>query len=135
LLVPTITMRGFMFVFAVVGAVPSVAMAEQNAEVCHAQLSELDEARVTLEELEASVASMKAERSELNVRDAELAAEIPQASGGKRKALVAEREAVQADLTSIAELLPAIEAQAQALRSDVDAAERAYIGCIESTIR
>jgi chromosome segregation ATPase len=116
------------------GAVPSVAHAESNAEMCGAQLSELDAARVTLDELEDAVTRSKADRSELQVRDAELAAEIPQAQGAQRKALVAERQAVKAELAAIADLLPAIEAQANALRADVESAERAYIGCIEATI-
>jgi hypothetical protein len=132
-------MRGFSKLFGfgfllIAGAAPSMAHAESNAEMCHAQLSGLDEARTTLDDLEAVVVRSKAERSELQVRDAELAAEIPVAEGAKRKALVAERNAVKAELATIAELLPAIEGQANALRVEVDAAERAYIGCIEATL-
>jgi chromosome segregation ATPase len=132
-------MRGFSKLFGfgfllIAGAVPSMAHAESNAEMCHAQLSELGEAQTTLDDLEAVVAGSKAERSELQVRDRELAAEIPLAQGAQREARVAERKAVKADLAAIAELLPAIEGQANALRAEIDAAERAYIGCIEATL-
>lgn len=137
-------MRGFSKVFGLgfllfAVAAPSVAAAsessaESNAALCHAQLEGLDEARAALDQLENAVATAKAERARLDVRDAELAAEIPLANGTQRAALVAERKAVQAELATIAELLPAIESQATALRAELDAAERAYIGCIEATI-
>jgi hypothetical protein len=133
-------MRGLSKVFGLgcflfAAAVPSMAMAEENnAELCNAQLSELGDARSTLDQLEASIAQSKAERAELKVRDAELAAEIPLAEGAQRKALLAERAAVELELGAIAELLPVIEAQAEALRVDIESAERAYIGCIEATI-
>jgi chromosome segregation ATPase len=133
-------MRGFSKVFGfgfflVAAAAPSMAVAgESNAEVCHAQLEGLDDARAALDQLEDAVATAKAERAQLKVRDAELAAEIALADGAQRDALVAERTTVQAELAAIADLLPAIEAQAVALRAELDSAERAYIGCIEATI-
>jgi chromosome segregation ATPase len=132
-------MRGFSKLFGfgfllIAAAVPSVAVAESNAELCHAQLVGLDDARASLADLEAAVENAKAEQSRLEVRKAELAVEIPRSAGDRRDALVAAWKAVKAELATIAELLPTIEGQANALRAELDAADRAYIGCIEATI-
>ena len=115
-------------------AVPTVAQAESEATACYAQLSDLDEARSTLDDLEAAVAGAKADRAALKIREAELDAEIAAATGTERRGLVVERADVRAELDTIAELLPAIESQAKALRVEVDTAERAYIVCVEATL-
>jgi hypothetical protein len=115
-------------------AVPATASANTTAEACYGQLADLDQARVTLDELQATVTGAEADRDRLKTRDAELSFTLSTASATDRNRIESERARVRGELATIAKILPPIKAQADALATEVDQAERAYISCIEQTL-
>lgn len=115
---------------------PGTASAQASNQACGMQLLAIEEARLSLEPLQETVRHAKADRAALEKRLVALAIELAATVGDaeRRRSLTQERERVKAEIGQIDELLPPIERQAVELAHDVEAAERAYIACIEGSL-
>ncbi|MFO0631931.1 MAG: hypothetical protein U0168_03685 [Nannocystaceae bacterium] len=120
----------------VLGLTASQAHAENALPQCSAMLDEVTQARESLEQLEASLASIDAERAELVASIDRLQRQIDAARhrGEGTLGLQGERDALRGELALVDELRPTVVAQLEALRASVDATERGYIACVEATI-
>lgn len=120
----------------VLGLTASQAHAETALPQCSAMLDEVTQARASLEQLEASLVSMDAERAELVAGIERLQQRIDAARGRGESTLglQGERDAMRGELSLIDELRPAVVAQLEALRESIDTSERGYIACVEATL-
>ena len=115
---------------------PAMAHAETSTSQCQVRLADLDDARTTLLELQEVVGTTRNERAGLMRRNEAIRAELvaPALTDERDAALRAELARIYERLDAILVFLPPIETQAEALATQVDAAERSYIQCIESSI-
>lgn len=126
-------------VFAVAALVLGLTTLAGDAQAttathCAAMLDEVEDARTSLDEYDASLLELAAERTELTTEIAALDARIVRATGKVMMSLRAERDAAALELTLVDTLQPEIVAQTEALRATIDASERGYIACIETLV-
>jgi hypothetical protein len=125
-------------VLAFAGAARSAQAETTTAAQCNAMLEDADDARVSLDQMELTLADLDAEAAALELRVLELQTDIRFARvGGNDKAvktLKAELAGVEKDLLFVETLRPDIAGQVAALRDIVSKTDHAYIACIEQTI-
>jgi hypothetical protein len=120
-------------------AVVRPAQAEQNtAAQCNAMLETADDARISLTQMETTLAELEADAASFAQRILELQVDIrfARVAGNTKvvKKLEAEKAAVEQDLEFVETLRPDIAAQVAALRETVSKSDHDYIACIEQTI-
>lgn len=121
--------------FGIALASPAQASTTEAAR-CDAMLIDLAEKQQVLEDLQAAVEKGKADREALAQQASELAAEIASAKreGKEAEVMVTRRAEILAELADLEALAPVVAAQADALASDVDAAERGYLACVDASL-
>jgi chromosome segregation ATPase len=123
---------------ALVGVARSAQAETTTAAQCNSMLVDADDARVSLESMEVTLADLNAEAASLERRVLELQTDIRFAKlGGNDKAakkLKAELAGVEKDLQFVETLRPDIAGQVAELREIVSKTDHAYIACIVQTI-
>lgn len=123
---------------ALAGLAPSAQAATTTAAQCTAMLEDADDARVSLEQMEVTLADLTAEAAALETRVLELQTDIRfakiAANDKAVKSLKRELAGVEKDLQFVETLRPDIAGQVAELREIVSKTDHAYIACIEQTI-
>ena len=116
----------------------SAHAAQTNAATCEAMLDDVEIARLSLEQMEVTLAELETESADLQQRILELQVDLrfAKVAGNDKlvKKLSAELETAVADRAAVEQLRPDIAAQVAALRESVGTTERQYIQCVESLI-
>lgn len=124
---------------AVVAPSTSNAATTNAAARCDQLLNDLGPKQDTLSSLEKAIAEGRARQEALLVEANDIGFAIAnQLTAGAAESdvqtLVDERDALFAEVAQIDDTLAPVELQADALTTEIDAASRGYIACIESTI-
>jgi hypothetical protein len=123
---------------SLVGAVRPAEAKQTSAAHCNRVLESADDARVSLSQMETTLAELEADAASFSQRILELDVDIrfARVAGNDKaaKKLQIEKKAVEQDLQFVEALRPDIATQVTALRDTVSKADHEYIACIEQTI-
>ena len=123
---------------ALVGTVRPAQAQKLSAAQCNEMLETADDARISLAQMETTLAELETESAAFTQRILELQVDIrfaKMAGNDKQvRKLTAEKTTVEQDLQFVELLRPDIAMQVAALRDSVANADHQYIACIEQTI-
>jgi hypothetical protein len=133
-----IVLSAAVALLSLVGTVSTAQAQKLSAAQCNAMLETADDARISLAQMETTLAELETESAAFTQRILELQVDIrfaKMAGNDKQvRKLTAEKTAVEKDLQFVELLRPDISAQVAALRDSVANADHEYIACIEQTI-
>jgi hypothetical protein len=122
----------------VLGAVASFALpaSADAAGSCDAMLIDLQDSQSALAALEQAIDKGEADRAALRGRARAIASAIAEAHAAGRDAsdLQAEHDAIVSDLSDLEANASIVATQLDALRTEVESAERAYITCVDASL-